>query len=139
MKYDKKMPIELADHAQSEILRALKRDLPESQSLRVWGDCQSNEWLVGLELVCSEEEVYYKQEVGYRGEESAEDENDCFPLLLDAASALFIRFHDEEWLNPLPIEWCEMPFAGQTIRVRAEFRRPKLEQMANAWLEKGGA
>ena len=132
------MSAELADHALKEILHALKNPLPSSQTLRVWGDCQSHEGLVGLELECSEKEVYYKQEVGFRDESSGQADRDWFPLLLDASSAFFIRFHDEEWLNPLPIEWREMPFGGQTIRVRAEFRRPKLDEMADAWLEQSG-
>ena len=119
MKDDKKMPLELAEHAHAEILHALKRPLPPSQTLRIWGDCQENEWLVGLELVCSERDVYYKQEVGFQeeesedeagllGQDSAADPENWFPLLLDASSAFFLRFHDEEWLNPLPIEWREM-------------------------------
>ena len=138
MKETVTMTSELAEHAQSSILETLKRPLSTTQTLTVWGDCVSSEWLVGVELTCSEDDVYYRQEVGFREEDDGSPRKDRFPLLLDAASALFIRFQDEHWLNPLPIEWREMPWAGVTIRVRAEFRRPKLEEMADAWLDKHG-
>ena len=138
MKETVTLTMELAEHARSSILETLKRPLASTQTLTVWGDCASSEWLVGVELTCSENEVFYRQEVGYKEDGDDSSRTDRFPLLLDAAAALFIRFQDEQWLNPLPIEWREMPWSGETIRVRAEFRRPKLEEMADAWLEKHG-
>ncbi|MEE2961583.1 MAG: hypothetical protein VYA34_12640 [Myxococcota bacterium] len=109
----------------------------DDENFSIAADALGTEVVVRLDLGDVKADYLYKIEVGIDHDRFSLSRSEALDVLLNVIDVYLEDYLTEGRRSNLPINWRPSEYDRMEIQIRGELLRPRLEAMADEWLERG--